>query len=90
MDGLISSPMDGYKPPAPGERLTAEELRTLAVLMARYCYYDLDQWDDWRIGDGLNDVYVRVQRGIFPDTRREDYGTLWPPGEPDSARFWTS
>ena len=61
----------------PGGPLSDGELATLATLLTRYAFHDMDQWDLWRIrGEGI-DVYVSLS--YYPaDGAEEAYRTIWP------------
>lgn len=50
-------------------------------LFARYCEYDLDQFDFWRITlHNDRDIYVDVSDGLpFSTNPRDKYRRVWPP-----------
>lgn len=56
-------------------RLSENEADTLAALLHRYCEYDLDQFELWRLRTAYGPVYVTIAReppsGIAPQTYTE-------------------
>ena len=62
-----------------GGRLTPEEGRLILSLFARYCAYDVDQFDFWRVElpNGA-DVYVQVTDGAPSDDARGSFRKVWP------------
>lgn len=62
----------------PGGPLSDEELASLATLLARYAFHEMDQWDLWRIrGEGI-DVYVSLSYHPVDAAADEAYRTIWP------------
>jgi hypothetical protein len=62
-----------------GGRLTADEGRLMLSLLARYCAYDLDQFDFWRIElPGSSDAYVRITDGAPNEDAQDLYRKVWP------------
>lgn len=66
---------------SPGGPLSDDEVRQMHVLLARYVAHDLDQWEMWSIATPpYGSVYVRLNRGPFPDGHDEEwYVPIWPP-----------
>ncbi|GAA2062950.1 hypothetical protein GCM10009839_87740 [Catenulispora yoronensis] len=47
----------------PGDRLSDDELRTLADLVARYTHHHLDQWEFWKVDMPYGNHYVYFSAG---------------------------
>ena len=62
-----------------GGPLDQEELRGLLSLLARYCAYDLDQWDNWRLDLPRGPFYVSIANRLLPGAADETYSLVWPP-----------
>jgi hypothetical protein len=70
-----------------GGRLTPEESRLMLSLFARYCAYDVDQFDFWRVElpNGA-DVYVQVTDGAPSDDVCGSFRKVWPlPSKPANS-----
>ncbi len=65
---------------SPGGPLSDDEVRQMAVLLARYATHDLDQWEMWSFATPPHgSVYVRLSRGPFADGHDEAwYAPMWP------------
>ena len=62
-----------------GGRLTPDEGRLMLSLLARYCAYDVDQFDFWRIElPGGSDMYVHIADGAPIEGTRDLYRKVWP------------
>jgi hypothetical protein len=64
--------------PSAGPRLNDDELRQLAVLLARYATHDLDQFDHWRIETPYASVFVDISLRPRADISEDLYRTIWP------------
>ena len=55
--------------------LNAEELQTLAALLARFAANDLDQWEAWRLElpNGPVDVRMSIADPVDPGVK-----VIWP------------
>ena len=61
-------------------RLTPDEGKLMLSLFARYCAYEVDQFDHWRIElSSGSDMYVQVTDGPPTEDARDVYRKVWPP-----------
>jgi hypothetical protein len=72
-----------------GGRLSDDELRQLSRLLTRFCEYDLDQWEAWRITTSYGPVFVRIDRELPPGVPKETADTAYhhitePPAGPSA------
>lgn len=42
-------------------------------LLHRYCTYELDQWDLWRLPTDYDEVYIRLAPAPYPDESPDSY-----------------
>jgi hypothetical protein len=61
---------------AGSERLSDEEFERMRELFTRYCSYELDQWEMWRVETAYGPVYVNLSRAPYPDTPLDAYQRL--------------
>jgi hypothetical protein len=59
--------------------LSEAEHRELLTLFHRYCSYDLDQFEAWRMDTDLGEVYVIIGRNPVPGTTSQAYLELQRP-----------
>jgi hypothetical protein len=64
--------------PSPGGPLTDDEIRNLAILLARYAAHDLDQWDLWRVATPNGWVFIELTNSLRADAGSDAYQTIWP------------
>jgi hypothetical protein len=65
-------------PPSPGDPLNDDEIRELAVLLARYATHELDQFDRWRVETPSGPVFIEVSTELQSDASASSYRTIWP------------
>jgi hypothetical protein len=67
--------LDDEEIPVP-DRLTDDELRTLATLLYRFASTDLDQWELWRFGTEHGEIFVEIMRRPTPGARPGAYDDI--------------
>ncbi|WP_349689364.1 hypothetical protein [Actinopolymorpha sp. B11F2] len=59
--------------------LSEAEHRELLTLLHRYCSYDLDQFEAWRMDTDYGEVYVNIGRYPIAGASPQAYLKLQPP-----------
>ncbi|MEQ7009151.1 hypothetical protein ABN028_23505 [Actinopolymorpha sp. B17G11] len=70
--------MDGQTSDSDGG-LSEAEHRELLALLHRYCSYDLDQWEAWRMQTDHGEVYIHISRHPAPGSSPQSYDELPSP-----------
>jgi hypothetical protein len=62
----------------PGGPLERDELRQLLLLLARYCWHERDQRENWRIDLPNTAAYVSIAHKLPSGALDEAFATIWP------------
>jgi hypothetical protein len=62
----------------PGGPLEHDELRQLFLLLARYCWHELDQRENWKLDLPKAAVYLSIVNQLPPGALDEAFATIWP------------
>ena len=62
------------------DRMSDDELNELKRLLYRYAEVELDQWDNWIVGNSCGDVYINISNKM-PDGHTEAGYIRLPPPE---------
>jgi hypothetical protein len=64
-------------PPA-GPPLDDDEIRQLAILLARYAAHKLDQFDHWSVETPHGTAFIEIARKLPQGVGQDSYHLIWP------------